>query len=65
MHCGILANQNSTNHPYCFLSNQREVQILAFLHVIYERIVSCPPPKNGIIGGYSIPNERLSYTIGT
>ena len=46
MHCGILANQNSTNHPYCFLSNQREVQILAFLHVIYERIVSYPPPKN-------------------
>ena len=27
---GILANQNSANHSYCFLSNQKEVQILAF-----------------------------------
>ena len=31
---GILANRNSANHPYCFLSNQKKVQILAFLHVI-------------------------------
>ena len=36
---GILANQNSANHPHGFLSNQKEVQILAFLHVICERIV--------------------------
>ena len=43
---GILANRNSANHPYWFLSNQKKVQILAFLHVICERIVSCPPPEN-------------------
>ena len=43
---GILANRNSANRPYCFLSNQKKVQILAFLHVICERIVSCPPPEN-------------------
>ena len=31
---GILANWNSANYydPYCFLSNQKKVQILAFLH---------------------------------
>ena len=27
---GILANQNSANQPYCFLSNQKKVQFLAF-----------------------------------
>ena len=27
---GILANRNSTNHPFFFLANQKEVQILAF-----------------------------------
>ena len=43
---GILVNRNSANHPYCFLSNQKKVQILAFLYVICERIVSCPPPEN-------------------
>ena len=43
---GVLANRNSANHPYCFLSNQKKVQILAFLHVICERNVSCPPPEN-------------------
>ena len=43
---GVLANWNSANHPYCFLSNQKKVQIVAFLHVIRERNVSCPPPKN-------------------
>ena len=37
---GVLANRNSANHPYCFLSNQKKVQILAFLHVICERNVS-------------------------
>ena len=37
---GILADRNSANHPYCFLSNQKEFHILAFLHVICERIVS-------------------------
>ena len=41
---GILANWNSANHPYCFLSNQRKVQILAFLHVIQQKNVSCPLP---------------------
>ena len=43
---GVLANRNSANHPYCFLFNQKKVQILAFLHVICERNVSCPPPEN-------------------
>ena len=43
---GILANWNSANHPYFFLSSQKEVQILAFSHVICERIISCPPPEN-------------------
>ena len=44
----ILANRNNANHPYCFLSNQKKVQILAFLHVICERIVSCPPTENNL-----------------
>ena len=44
--CGILANWNSVSHPYCFLSNQQEIQILGFLHVICDRNVSCPPPEN-------------------
>ena len=35
---GILANRNSANHPYCFLSNQKKVQILAFLHVIPKAV---------------------------
>ena len=43
---GILANRNSANHPYCFLPDQRKVQILAVLHVICARIVSCHPPEN-------------------
>ena len=47
---GILANRNSTNHPYCFLSNQKKVQILAFIHVIRERNVSCPLPVSDIKG---------------
>ena len=33
---GILANRNSANHLYCFLFNQKKVQILAFLHVICD-----------------------------
>ena len=37
---GILANRKSGSNPYCFLSNQRKVQILASLHEICERIVS-------------------------
>ena len=45
---GILANRNSANHPYCFLSNQKKVQILAFLHVICKRTVSCPPPESSL-----------------
>ena len=45
---GILANRNSANHPYCFLSNQKKVQILAFLHVICKRNVSCPPPESSL-----------------
>ena len=47
---GILANWNSANHPYCFLSNQKKVQILAFLHVIRQRNVSCPHPVRVIKG---------------
>ena len=43
---GILANRNSADHPYCFLSNQKQVQIRPLLHMICERIVSCPPPEN-------------------
>ena len=45
---GILANRNSANHPYCFLSNQKKVQIPAFLHVICKRNVSCPPPESSL-----------------
>ena len=47
---GILANRNGANHPYCFLSNQKKVQILAFLHVIRQRNVSCPLPMRDIKG---------------
>ena len=47
---GILANWNSANHPYCFLSNQKKVQILAFLHVIRQRNVSCPLPVRDLKG---------------
>ena len=50
---GILVNWNSENHPYCFLSNQKKVQIPAFLHVIRQRNVSCPHLRErhkGIIG---------------
>ena len=43
---GVLANRNSANHPYCFLSNHKKVQILAFLHLVCKRNVSCPPPEN-------------------
>ena len=28
---GVLANRNRANHPCCFLSHQKKVQILAFL----------------------------------
>ena len=45
---GILANRNSANHSYCFLSNQKKVQILAFLHVICKRNVSCPLPESSL-----------------
>ena len=38
---GILANRNSANHPYCFLSNQKKVQILAFF--------TCDPTKKCIM----------------
>ena len=31
---GVLANRNRANHPNCFQSNQKKVQILAFLDVI-------------------------------
>ena len=40
---GILANWNSTKLIIPIVS---WVQILAFLHVICERVVSCPPPEN-------------------
>ena len=62
---GIWAHRNSANHPYCFLSNQKKVQILASLHVICERIVSCPPPEKqiteikgeGMYAGYCPPSK--------
>ena len=64
---GVLANRNSANHPHCFLSNQKKVQILFFffLHVICERNVSCPPPEKqiteikgeGMIAGYEAHSE--------
>ena len=46
----IQANRNGANHSYCFLSNQKKVQILAFLHVIRQRNVSCPLPVRDIKG---------------
>ena len=51
---GILANQNSANHPYCFLSNQKKVQILAFAHdpVLRVKIVNF----NNFFNWYSIPH---------
>ena len=42
---GVLANWTSANHPYCFLSNQKKVQIVAFLHVICERMYHALLPK--------------------
>ena len=33
----ILANRNSLNHLYCLLSNQKKVQILAFLLVMADK----------------------------
>ena len=41
---------SSENHPHCFLSNQKKVQILAFLHVIRQRNVSCHLPVRDIKG---------------
>ena len=38
---GIWANRNSANPPYCFLSNQKKVQILAFF--------TCDPTKKCIM----------------
>ena len=51
---GILAHQNSANHPYCFLSNQKKVQILAFVHdlVLRVKIVNF----NNFFNWYSIPH---------
>ena len=46
---GIWANRNCVNHPYCFLSNQKKVQILAFLHICEK--------KNGIM-----PSSRKQIT---
>ena len=45
---GILANRNSANHSYFFLSKHKKVQILAFLHVICDCIMPSsllPPPS--------------------
>ena len=52
--------RNSANHPYCFLSNQKKVQILAFLHVICERNVSCPPSENRL-GTFSTDGFQDGY----
>ena len=68
---GILANRNSANHPYGFLSNQKKVQILAFLHVIRQRNVSCPLPVLGrghdlrlrmdMLQSHFLPSDRLLF----
>ena len=49
---GILANRNSANHPYCFLPNQKKVQILAF---------TCDPTKKSIMPS---SRERRKGLIG-
>ena len=49
---------------------RKKVQILAFLHVICERIVSCPPPEKqmteikgeGMIAGYCPPSKCTRST---
>ena len=50
---GILANRNSANPPYCFLSNQKKVQILAFF--------TCDPTKKCIMPS---SRERHKGIIG-
>ena len=42
---GILANQNSANHPYCFLSNQKKVQFLAFFMWSVKKMYHALLPK--------------------
>ena len=63
----ILANRNSANHPHCFLSNQKKVPILAFLHVIRQRNVSCPLPVRDIIGiigrGHDLRLRRFAQCV--
>ena len=70
---GVLANRNSANHPYCFLFNQKKVQILAFLHVICERNVSCLPKTDYRDKGRghdhrlhcsALRNQRQSCAVG-
>ena len=64
---------NSANHPFCFLSNQEKVQILAFLHVICERNVSCLPKTDYRDKGRghdhrlhcsALRNQRQSCAVG-
>ena len=57
----FLANQNSANHPYCFLSNQKKVQILAFVHdpVLRVKIVNF----NNFFHWYSILHAAEMWLI--
>ena len=58
---GVLAIQNSTNRPYCFLSNQKKVQILAFLHVIGQKMYHALFPKTD----YRVKGRGHDCRLGT
>ena len=55
---GFLANQNSANHPYCFLSNQKKVHV----HdpVLRVKIVNF----NNFFHWYSIPHAAEMWLMG-
>ena len=44
---GILANWNNANYPYCFLSNQKKFQILAFCR--FWLLATCDSTKKCIM----------------
>ena len=48
---GILANRNGANHSYCFLSNQKKVQILAFF--------ACDPTNKCILPSFRERHKGL------
>ena len=52
------------NHPYCFLSNQKEVQILASLHVICERIISIVEDPGAVSRAGEEARRKFSSTGG-